>query len=226
MWFFDPTFIILIPAIIISFWAQLKVSSTFEKYSRVRSRNGYTGADVARMILDSAGLRDVPIEIIPGKLTDHYDPSNRVMRLSPEVFHGDSVSSIGVAAHESGHALQHKMNYAPLKIRNSIVPIVSFSSNASWIIFLIGIIFSIPALAQIGVILFTAVVIFQLVTLPVEFNASKRAVDILESRAILMGDEVKEAKKVLDAAAMTYVAAALMAILNLVRLILISRRDD
>ncbi|AJA48173.1 putative neutral zinc metallopeptidase [Clostridium pasteurianum DSM 525 = ATCC 6013] len=226
MWFFDPTFIILIPAIIISFWAQLKVSSTFDKYSRVRSRNGYTGADVARMILDSADLRDVPIEVIPGKLTDHYDPSSRVMRLSPEVFHGDSVSAIGVAAHESGHALQHKMNYAPLKIRNSIVPIVNFSSNASWIIFLIGIIFSIPALAEIGVILFTAVVVFQLITLPVEFNASKRAVNILESRAILMGDEVKGAKKVLDAAAMTYVAAALMAILNLVRLILISRRDD
>lgn len=226
MLFFDPTFIILIPAIIISFWAQLKVSSTFEKYSRVRSRNGYTGADVARMILDASGLRDVPIEIIPGKLTDHYDPSNRIMRLSPEVFHGDSVASIGVAAHESGHAIQHKLHYAPLEIRNSIVPVVNFSSNASWIIFLIGMIFSIPILAKVGVVLFSAVVIFQLITLPVEFNASSRAIDILESRAILMGDEVKGAKSVLDAAAMTYVAAALMSLLNLVRLIIISRRDD
>lgn len=223
--FFDSTFILLIPAIIISFWAQAKVNSTFEKYSKVRSSNGYTGADVARMILDSAGLRDVPIEVIPGKLTDHYDPANRVMRLSPEVFHGDSVSSIGVAAHESGHAIQHKLHYAPLEIRNSIVPVVNFSSGASWIIFFLGIIFSIPILAKIGVILFAAVVVFQLITLPVEFNASNRAIEILESRAILMGDEVKGAKEVLSAAAMTYVAAALMAILNLIRLIAISRRD-
>lgn len=223
--FFDSTFILLIPAIIISFWAQAKVNSTFEKYSKVRSSNGYTGADVARMILDSAGLRDIPIEVIPGKLTDHYDPANRVMRLSPEVFHGDSVSSIGVAAHESGHAIQHKLHYAPLEIRNSILPVVNFSSGASWIIFFLGIIFSISILAKIGVILFAAVVVFQLITLPVEFNASNRAIEILESRAILMGDEVKGAKEVLSAAAMTYVAAALMAILNLIRLIAISRRD-
>lgn len=223
--FFDRTFILLIPAIVISFWAQAKVSSTFEKYSRVRSRSGYTGADVARMILDASGLRDIPIEIIPGKLTDHYDPANRVMRLSPEVFHGDSVSSIGVAAHESGHAIQHKLHYVPLQIRNSIVPVVNFSSSASWIIFFVGIIFSIPILAKVGVILFAAVVVFQLITLPVEFNASSRAVEILESRFILMGDEVKGARKVLSAAAMTYVAAALMAILNLIRLIVISRRD-
>ena len=223
--FFDRTFILLIPAIVISFWAQAKISSTFEKYSRVRSRNGYTGADVARMILDAAGLRDIPIEIIPGKLTDHYDPASRVMRLSPEVFHGDSVASIGVAAHESGHAIQHKLHYAPLEIRNSIVPIVNFSSGASWIIFFVGILFSIPILAKIGVILFAAVVVFQLITLPVELNASNRAIDILESRAILMGDEVKGAKEVLSAAAMTYVAAALMAVSNLIRLIALSRRD-
>ncbi|AGK97314.1 zinc metallopeptidase [Clostridium pasteurianum] len=223
--FFDRTFILLIPAIIISIWAQAKVSSTFEKYTRIRNRNGYTGSEVARMILDAAGLRDIPIEIIPGKLTDHYDPSNRVMRLSPEVFHGDSVSAIGVAAHESGHAIQHKEHYAPLEIRNSIVPVVNFSSGVSWIIFFLGMIFSIPILARVGVILFAAVVVFQLITLPVEFNASNRAVNILESRAILMGEEVKGAKEVLSAAAMTYVAAALMAVLNLIRLIAISRRD-
>lgn len=221
--FYDSTFIILIPALIISFWAQMKIKTTYEKYSRIRSINGYTGAQVARTLLDSNGLYDVPVEIIQGNLTDHYDPSKRVMRLSEDVFNGTSVASIGVAAHETGHAIQHSKNYSPLIIRNSIVPIVNFSSNASWVLFFIGIIFSISPLIEIGIILFTAVVIFQLITLPVEFDASNRAITILSERSILYPDEVKGAKSVLNAAAMTYVAATLMAIAQLIRLIAISR---
>ena len=223
MFFFDSTIIILLPAIIIAAIAQIKIKSSFSKYSKVNSVNGYTGAQVARMLLDSAGLFDIPVEIVQGKLTDHYDPTKRVMRLSSEVYNGTSVASIGVAAHETGHALQDKERYVPLKLRNAIVPAVNFSSNASWVLFLIGIILSIHSLINIGIILFSAVVLFQLVTLPVEFNASSRAIKVLESRNILYGDEIKGAKSVLSAAAMTYVAATLMAISQLIRLVLISR---
>lgn len=224
-WFYDKTMVILIPALIISAWAQLKVSSTFNKFSNVRSINGYTGAQVARMLLDAEGLYDIPVQEISGKLTDHYDPRNRVMRLSTDVYHGTSVASIGVAAHETGHAIQHKKHYAPLEIRNSIVPVVNFSSSASWIIFMIGLFIKSSGLIQIGIILFSAVVIFQLITLPVEFNASNRALKILENRNILYGDEIRGARSVLSAAAMTYVAAALTAILELVRLIAISKDE-
>ncbi|EDS77262.1 zinc metallopeptidase [Clostridium massiliodielmoense] len=224
-WFYDKTMLILIPALLISAWAQMKVSSAFNKYSKVRSINGYTGAQVARMLLDAEGLYDVPVEEIGGRLTDHYDPRNRVMRLSTDVYYGSSVASIGVAAHETGHAIQHKKHYAPLEIRNSIVPVVNFSSSASWIIFLIGLFMGSHGLTQLGVLLFSAVVIFQLITLPVEFNASNRALMILEDKAILYGDEVKGARAVLSAAAMTYVAAALTAILQLVRLIALSRDE-
>lgn len=216
---------ILIPALIISFWAQMKINSTFERYSRVHSMNGYTGAQVARMLLDDSGLYDVPVEVISGRLSDHYDPSHRLLRLSHDVFYGTSVASIGVAAHETGHALQHNLNYAPLTIRNSIVPIVNLSSNLSWGLFFIGIVLSWANLINLGIILFSAVVIFQLITLPVEFNASKRALVILKNKAILQGDEINGAKSVLDAAAMTYVAAALMAVSQLLRLILISNRN-
>ncbi|KEH97756.1 zinc metallopeptidase [Clostridium botulinum] len=224
-WFYDKTMVILIPALIISAWAQLKVSSTFNKFSNVRSMNGYTGAQVARMLLDAEGLYDIPVQEISGRLTDHYDPRNRVMRLSTDVYNGTSVASIGVAAHETGHAIQHKKHYAPLEIRNSIVPVVNFSSSASWIIFMIGIFIKSSGLIQIGIMLFSAVVIFQLITLPVEFNASNRALKILESRNILYGDEIRGARSVLSAAAMTYVAAALTAILELVRLIAISKDE-
>lgn len=223
MFFFDSTIIILLPAIIIAAIAQIKIKSSFSKYSKVNSVNGYTGAQVARMLLDAAGLFDIPVEIVQGKLTDHYDPTKRVMRLSSEVYNGTSVASIGVAAHETGHALQDKERYVPLKLRNAIVPAVNFSSNASWVLFLIGIILSIHSLINIGIVLFSAVVLFQLVTLPVEFNASSRAIKVLESRNILYGDEIKGAKSVLSAAAMTYVAATLMAISQLIRLVLISR---
>ena len=223
MFFYDSTLILLVPAIIISGIAQLKIKSSFSKYSKVNSSNGYTGAKVARMLLDDGGLFDIPVEIVRGKLTDHYDPSKRIMRLSEEVYNGTSVAAIGVAAHETGHAMQDKEHYVPLKLRNAIVPAVNFSSNASWLLFLIGIILSISPLINIGIILFSAVVVFQLITLPVEFNASNRALSILESRNILYGDEIKGAKSVLNAAAMTYVAAALMAISQLIRLVLLSR---
>lgn len=225
--YFDSTFLVLIPALVIAAWAQMKVSSTFQKYSRVTSRNGYTGSQVARMLLDANGLFDIPVEIIQGKLTDHYDPVHRAMRLSYDVYHGTSVASIGVAAHETGHAIQHAERYSPLMLRNSIVPVVNFSSNASWIIFILGMFFNAPVLMTFGIILFTAVVAFQLITLPVEFNASSRALNILGSRGILLGDEIKGAKAVLDAAALTYVAAVLTTVAQLVRLILLKgNRED
>jgi Zn-dependent membrane protease YugP len=218
--------IILIPAIIISFWAQTRISSTYTKYSQVRTMNGYTGKEIARMMLDEAGLYDVRIEVINSKLGDHYDPSSRILRLSPEVYSGGSISSAGIAAHEVGHAIQHKERYAPLTIRNSIVPVVNFGSGISWILFFIGIVLGFKGLTWIGIILFSTVVIFQLITLPVEFDASTRALNILKSRGILYGDETRNAQKVLDAAAMTYVAATLMAVSNLIRLIAISNSDD
>jgi Predicted Zn-dependent protease len=224
--FFDSSFIILIPAMLIAAWAQFKVSSTFNKYSKYGNRNGYTGSQVARLLLDSNGLYDVPVEVVPGRLTDHYDPSKRVMRLSQEVYYGNSVASIGVAAHETGHAIQHKERYVPLVVRNSIVPAVNFGSNASWILFLLGMVFGLKQLIGIGILLFTVVVAFQVITLPVEFNASNRALKVLEYKGILYKDELKGAKSVLSAAAMTYVAAALTSISELIRLILISRRDD
>lgn len=223
MFFRDSTFIILIPALIISAWAQMKVKSTFDRYSRVRSINGYTGAQVARMLLDAEGLYDVPVQQISGRLSDHYDPRERVMRLSREVFSSTSIAAIGVAAHETGHAIQHQRHYAPLQIRSAIVPVVNLSSNASWVIFLLGFILGLPSLINLGVYLFGAVVIFQLITLPVEFDASNRALKIVGERGILYGDEIKGAKSVLSAAALTYVAAALMSISQLIRLLVISR---
>ncbi|WP_160690312.1 zinc metallopeptidase [Clostridium sp. C2-6-12] len=223
---FDPTMIILIPAIIISFWAQSKINSTYNKYSQVRTMNGYTGKEIARMMLDEAGLNDVRIEVINSKLGDHYDPSSRILRLSPEVYSGGSISSAGIAAHEVGHAIQHKEKYAPLTIRNSIVPVVNFGSGISWILFFIGILLGFKGLTWLGIILFSSVVIFQLITLPVEFDASTRALNILKSRGILYGDETRNAQKVLDAAAMTYVAATLMAVSNLIRLIAINNSND
>lgn len=223
MLFFDRSFIILIPALLVAAFAQYKVSTTFNKYSRYITKNGYTGAQVARNLLDSSGLYDVPIELISGKLTDHYDPGQRVMRLSQEVYYGNSVASIGVAAHETGHAIQHQKRYLPLIIRNSIVPVANFGSNASWILFILGLMFGIRGLVKLGIILFTAVVLFQIITLPVELNASKRALAILKNKSILYGYELKGARSVLSAAAMTYVAAVLTAIANLLRLIVISR---
>ena len=225
-YYIDPTYLILIPAILISAWAQFKVSSTFNKYSTVRSINGYTGAQVARILLNDAGLQEVEIQQVPGRLSDHYDPRAKVLRLSSDVYGSTSVASIGVAAHEVGHAIQDKESYSALVFRNAIVPVVNFSSSLSWILFFIGILLSYSTLLTIGIILFSVVVLFQLVTLPVEFNASSRALKLLEARGILYDKEVDGARKVLSAAALTYVAATLMAVLQLVRLIAISNRNS
>ncbi len=224
--YFDRTMLLLLPAIIIAFWAQSKVSSTYKKYRTVRTMNGYTGENVARMILDSAGLYDVPVVETRGELTDHYDPRSRVVRLSTDIFHGSSIAAAGVAAHEVGHAMQHQEKYKPLVLRTSMATAVNFSSQASIFIFMIGLLFSIPMLTNIGIIFFTVAVFYQIITLPVEFNASRRALKILESRNILYGNEVNGAKNVLSAAAMTYVAAALMSISQLIRLIAISNRNN
>ncbi len=229
--YFDWTYILLIPAFILSMWAQFKVSSTFSKYSKVSNRRGMTGADAARYILDINGLRHVRIERINGNLTDHFDPRSNVVRLSDSTYASTSVGAIGVAAHECGHAVQYATDYAPIRIRNAIVPVVNICSKLSIPIIIIGFIFAYAGsfsntLLNIGIILFSATVFFQLITLPVEFNASARAIATLEQRALLQDDELKGAKKVLSAAAMTYVAAAFSAIMSLLRLIIIARNSD
>ena len=224
--FFDPTFIILVPALIVSAWAQFKVSSTFNEYERIESFNRYSGYNVARMLLDDAGLYDVQIETVRGKLSDHYDPTKRILRLSSGIYNGTSVAALGVAAHEVGHAIQHKEKYSALIFRNSIAPAVNFASSMSWLLFIAGIILNFSGLTTVGILLFSAVVVFQLVTLPVEFNASSRALKLLEQRGILYGNEVNGAKKVLNAAALTYVAATLMAVSQLLRLIFLSDRNS
>lgn len=220
---FDYYYLVLIvPAIIISLIAQMRVTSTFSKFSRVSNTRGLTGADVARRILDANGLTNVVIEHVRGNLTDHYDPRSRVLRLSDSVFSSRSVAALGVAAHECGHAIQHAKGYSPLKIRNSVFPLVNISSSLAVPIIILGFIFNTPFLVDAGIILFSAVVFFQLVTLPVEFNASSRALAILEDSYFLEGSEIKSARKVLSAAALTYVASALVSVMQLLRLIILS----
>lgn len=222
MFFWDPTMIVLIPAVLISAYAQMKVSSTFNHYSQVPSHRGMTGADVARYILNQNGLHDVPIERIGGHLSDHYDPRSRVVRLSAEVYGSTSLAALGVAAHEVGHAVQHATGYLPLYVRNTVIPVTQIGSYLAMPLFFIGLFMSSPMLVEWGVLLFGGIVFFQLVTLPVEFNASSRAVATLGSEGFLDDTELKGTGKVLRAAALTYVAAALMAVLQLVRLVLIS----
>lgn len=224
--YFSSADLILIPAIILAAWAQYKVSSTFNRFNSVRSYRGYTGEQVARMILNNAGIYDVQIEVVSGNLTDHYDPTSKTVRLSKDVYYGTSLAAIGVAAHEIGHVQQHHEGYSALKIRHSMVPIVNFSNGASWILFILGIFMSIPMPTKFGIMLFLAVVAFQVVTLPVEFNASNRAIKNISNMGILEGEEVRGAKKVLSAAALTYVAATLMAVAQLLRLLAISNRNS
>lgn len=222
---YDSTMLILIPAIILSFYAQYKVQSTFQRYLQLASRSGYTGAQVARMILDGQGLTDVLIEQVGGRLTDHYDPRKRVLRLSREVYYGNSIASLGVAAHESGHAIQHAYGYAPLSIRNAIVPIVNFSSRAAFIFIFAGLFLAgSTILLDIGIYMFAAVVLFQLITLPVEFNASSRAIELLAGGGYVSRDEERHVRKVLNAAALTYVASAATAVAQLFRLLMIRDR--
>ena len=226
-YYFDPSFIILIPGLIIALYAQFKISSTFNKYSKRSTAQGQTGAQVARRILDANGLSDVPVESVSGSLSDHYDPSKRMIRLSEDVYNKTSVAAIGVAAHECGHALQHQQGYAPLKIRHALVPIVNIASYASFIFLIIGMFLNAFGLVWVGIALFSASVIFQLVTLPVEFNASSRALAQLDDLGLTTSTENNGAKKVLKAAALTYVAGTIMAILQLLRFVMIfaSNRD-
>lgn len=222
MFFWDPTMIILIPAVLISMYAQMKVSSTFNHYSQVPSHRGMTGADVARYILNQNGLYDVPIERIGGQLSDHYDPRSRVVRLSADVYGSTSLAALGVAAHEVGHAIQHDTGYFPLYVRNTVIPVTQIGSYLSMPLLILGLLMSSSTLVEWGVLLFGGIVFFQLVTLPVEFNASSRALATLGNEGFLDSTELKGTSKVLKAAALTYVAAALMAVLQLVRLVLIS----
>jgi len=229
--YFDWTWWLMIPAILISLYAQIKVSSTYSKYSKKLALSGKSGASVAREILDGAGLTDVNIEKVPGHLTDHYDPRVRVLRLSEGVYHGSSLAALGVAAHETGHAIQHHESYLPLVFRNGIAPVVAFGQHI-WYILIIGSIFLMSSfglplwMIDLGILIMTGVVVFQLVTLPVEFNASKRAIILLTNGQMITRDEVGSAKAVLNAAAFTYVAATLASILQLVRLLLIRRSSD
>lgn len=230
MLFWDPTMILLIPAMILAMYAQMKVNSTYHHYSQVASRRGMTGADVARYILNKNGLYDIPIERVQGQLSDHYDPRSRVVRLSEGVYDSTSIAALGVAAHEVGHAVQHDTGYMPLYIRNTIIPVTQIGSYVSIPLLVLGLLVSSPRLVELGIILFAAIVFFQIITLPVEYNASRRAVAVLGDEAILTADELVGTKKVLSAAALTYVAAAITAVFQLLRLLLISGvlggRDD
>lgn len=226
MFYFDSTYILVIIGFLLAAIASGGVQSAFKKYSKVKSYRHYTGFDAARKILDDNGLYDVKVEHISGDLSDHFDPSKNVIRLSDSTYSSDSVAAIGVAAHEAGHAVQYAENYAPIKIRNSIVPVVNICSTLSMPLFILGLILGATGLANLGIILFSGALVFQLITLPVEFNASKRAIRILSSSAMLDEEELKGAKKVLSAAAMTYVAAALASLLQLLRLVLLSNRSS
>ncbi len=224
--FYDSSFLLLIPAMIFALYAQTKINTTFNKYLRVRNSYGFTGFQVARKILDANGLQNVNIELVRGRLSDHYDPRHRVLRLSEEVYRGDSIASVGVAAHECGHAIQHQEEYAPLTIRNTIAPVASIGSRAAFFFIFAGLIFNALNLFDIGILLFSAAVIFQLITLPVEFNASSRAIYLLESNNLVPADEIAPAQKVLSAAALTYIAATITAAMQLLRLfVLRSRRN-
>ncbi len=230
MWFIDYWYIILVlPMILVSAFAQIKVKTTFNKYSKVFARGGRTAADVARMILDKNGLYDVTVERVPGDLSDHYDPRSNTVRLSDSVYGSNSVAAIGVAAHEVGHAIQHAESYLPIKIRTAIIPITNFGASISPLMILIGLLMGLYPLAIFGVVLYSLMAVFQLVTLPVEFNASARAIRTLDRDAILSREEVAGARKVLSAAAMTYVAALLVSLAQILRLLLIiggGRRRD
>jgi len=226
--YYDSYYLMLVlPAILIAAFAQFKVSSAFKKYATVFSRRNKTAAEVARQILDENGLSQVTLERVSGHLTDHYDPRANVIRLSDSVYGSTSVASIGVAAHEAGHAVQHATGYVPIRLRNAVLPVANIGSRLAVPVILIGLVMSLEPLVSAGIILFSALVLFQLITLPVEFNASRRALRTLSERYILDNEELSGAKKVLSAAAMTYVSSALVSALQLLRLVLLSncRRD-
>lgn len=223
-YYYDSTYILVLIAFALSMFASFGVNATFARYKKVRSSRGMTGADAARKILDDNGLSNVRIEHISGNLNDHFDPKSNVIRLSDATYGDSSVAAIGVAAHEAGHAVQHATGYKPIKVRNSIVPVVNISTSLSMPLFLIGLLLDFAGLTFLGIILFSASLLFQLVTLPVEFNASNRALKILNSSYMLDEDELSGAKKVLRAAGMTYVAAVAASALQLLRLLVIANR--
>lgn len=225
---FDPTMILVLIGAAISMWASGRVQSTFRKYSRVRSMSGMTGAEAAKRLLNSQGIYDVTVQSVRGDLTDHYDPRTKTVNLSESVYGQTSVAAIGVAAHECGHAMQDNAGYVPLKLRGAFVPVASFGSKLSWPLILIGLLLGASSFLQIGIWMFTLAVLFQLITLPVEFNASGRAVKLLGDVGILQGQEVDQTRKVLGAAALTYVAAAAASILQLLRLVILfgGRRNN
>ena len=227
-YYWDPTYILVIFALLLSMFASFGVNATFNKYKKVKTQRGITGSDAARRVLDMNGLQHIRIERVSGNLTDHFDPRAGVIRLSDATYDDTSVAAVGVAAHEAGHAVQHAVGYVPIKVRNSIVPIVNIGNALSMPLFIIGLILGMTGLAYLGVMLFSLTLLFQLVTLPVEFNASRRAITILDESMTLYEDEIGPAKKVLRSAAMTYVAAVAATALQLLRFLLIlnGRRDD
>lgn len=226
-YYYDPTYMLIVISALISLFAQFLVNSRFSKYSRVRSRSGMTGAQAAERILQSQGIYDVAIQRVSGKLTDHYDPRNKTLNLSDAVYASTSVAAVGVAALECGHAIQHARGYAPLSFRSALVPVANIGSQLSWLFIILGIFFGgSHTLIMIGILMFSAAVLFQLVTLPVEFNASGRALKLLSETGILQKDEVSDTRKVLSAAALTYVAAATTAVLQLLRLLRLFGGND
>lgn len=227
LWYYDPTYWMILVGALIALYAQIRVSLAYSKWSKIPSSTNMTGAQIARQILDSNGCQNVRIEAIDGKLTDHYDPQDGALRLSSEVYGSTSIAALGVAAHEAGHAIQDAQSYAPLRIRTAIVPVANIGSGAAIPLFILGQVFSWQPLVEIGILCFALAVLFYVVTLPVEFNASGRAIAVL-SESYLPENEVKGVKAVLSAAALTYVAAALQALLQLLRLIILANnnRDD
>ena len=226
---FDPTYFLVLIGVVLSLLASARVKSTYAKYSDERSLSGMTGAQAAQRILSMAGIYDVTVQHVAGNLTDHYDPRNKTLNLSDSVYGSASVAAVGVAAHECGHAIQHDRGYAPLKLRSSLAPVASIGANISWPIILVGLLLGgSPLLIKIGILMFSLAVAFQLITLPVEFNASRRAINMLEETGVLYADELPKTRKVLNAAALTYVAAAASSILQLLRLVLLfgNRRRD
>jgi Zn-dependent membrane protease YugP len=214
--FFDPLYLlVMIPGLLLSLWASLRVKSTFQRYSQVGSRSGLSGADAARELLRRQNIYDVKVEPVEGFLSDHYDPSSRTLRLSPDVYHGRSLASLGVAAHEAGHAIQHAHDYAPLAFRSLVVRPAMIGSNIGMLVVGLGLAMHVSGMIWVGILLFSAFVVFTLITLPVEFNASSRAVAALVETGIVTSSEAGDAKKVLDAAALTYVAAAISAVMQL-----------
>ena len=223
MFYWDWTMIFVIPGLLLGLWAQMRVSSAFKKYSAVHAHNGMSAEEVARSMLNRSGCGEVSVRTVSGNLTDHYDPRNNTLRLSDGVYGSTSVAAIGVAAHECGHAMQQHEGYAPLKLRSALVPVVNLGSNLYFPIFLLGLVFSWEPLLYVGIACFALTLVFALVTLPVEFNASGRALSVLEEQGYLSRDEMDGARAVLNAAALTYVAAAISSLLQLVRLLIIAR---